>query len=129
MLHKVQVINTSQNQLFRGDCVNQAFMVELLQRNHYLRTPIKRRNLLGPKKDKQKTLDQWKSKFEIFGSNRHVFVRRGVGERMISACVIPNVKHGGGGVMVWWCFASDTVSDLFRIQGTLNQHGYHSTLQ
>ena len=28
-----------------------------------------------------------------------------------------------------WCFAGDTVCDLFRIQGTLNQHGYHSILQ
>jgi hypothetical protein len=31
--------------------------------------------------------------------------------------------------VVWWCFAGDTVSDLFRIQETLNQHGYHSILQ
>ena len=31
--------------------------------------------------------------------------------------------------MVWGCFAGDTVCDLFRIQGTLNQHGYHSILQ
>ena len=31
--------------------------------------------------------------------------------------------------MVWGCFASDIVRDLFRIQGTLNQHGYHSILQ
>ena len=38
------------------------------------------------------------------------------------------VKHGGGGVMVWEGFAGDTVSDLFRIQGTLNQHGYHRIL-
>ena len=30
---------------------------------------------------------------------------------------------------VRWCFAGDTVSDLFRIQDTLNQHGYHSILQ
>jgi hypothetical protein len=30
---------------------------------------------------------------------------------------------------VWGCFAGDAVSDLFRIQGTLNQHGYHSILQ
>ena len=49
----------------------------------------------------------------------------GVGERMISACVFPAVKHGGG-VVVWWCFAGDTVCDLFRIQGTLNQHGFHN---
>ena len=69
------------------------------------------------------------SKFEIIGSNRRNVVRRNVGERMISACVVPTMKHGGGGGMVWGCLASDTVSDLFRIQGTLNQHGYHSILQ
>jgi hypothetical protein len=32
---KVQVTDTSQHQLFSGVCVNQAFMVKLLQRNHY----------------------------------------------------------------------------------------------
>jgi hypothetical protein len=37
------------------------------------------------------------------------FVR--VGERMIAACVVSTVKHGGGGVMVCGCFAVDTVSD------------------
>ena len=65
----------------------------------------------------------------VFGSNRRVFVRQGVDEWMISACVVPTVKHGVGGVMVWGCFAGVTVSDLFRIQGTLTQHGYHSILQ
>ena len=30
--------------------------------------------------------------------------------------------------MVCWCFAGDTVGDLFKIEGTLNQHGYHSIL-
>ena len=49
-LTRVQVTDTSQHQLFRGDSVNQAFMVELLQSNHYLRTPIRRRALLGPQK-------------------------------------------------------------------------------
>jgi hypothetical protein len=32
-------------------------------------------------------------------------------------------------MMVYGSFAGDTVSDLFRIQGTLNQYGYHSILQ
>jgi hypothetical protein len=59
------------------------------------------------------------SKLEIFDSNRHVFVRHGVGERMIAACVFLTIKHEGG-VMVLGCFAGDTVCDLFRIQGTLN---------
>ena len=66
---------------------------------------------------------------QILGCNRRVFVRRREGERMISARVVPTMKHGGGGVMVWGCFAIDTVCDLFRIQGTLNQHGYHRIVQ
>jgi hypothetical protein len=54
----------------------------------------------------QWTLDQWnmsfglESKLETFGSNRCVLVRCSVGEWMISACVFPTVKHGGGGVKV-----------------------------
>ena len=31
--------------------------------------------------------------------------------------------------MVWGCFAGDSVGDLFKIQGSLNQHCYHSILQ
>ena len=69
------------------------------------------------------------SKLDIFGSSRLAIVRRDGSERMISACVFPTVKPGGGGVMVWGCFDGDTVCDLFRIQGPLNQHGYHSILQ
>ena len=41
--------------------------------------------------------------------------------------MVPTVKHGGG-VMVWGGFAGDTVGDLFKIEATLNQHGYHSIL-
>ena len=66
-----------------------------------------KKRLAWAKKHEQWTLDWWKSvlwsdesKFAIFGSNRRVFVRRQVGEHMISACVVPTVKHGGGGVKV-----------------------------
>ena len=55
-----------------------------------------------------------------------VFVRCSIGEQIISACVVPPWSMAE---VVWWCFAGDTVCDLFRIQGTLNQHGYHSVLQ
>ena len=96
-----------------------------------LKDTNKKKKLPWAKEHEQWTLDRWKSvlwsdesKFEIFGYNRLIFMKR-----MISACVIPTVKHGGGGVMVWGCFAGDTVSDLFRIQSTLNQHGYHIILQ
>ena len=65
----------------------------------------KKKRLALAEKHEQWTLDRWKSdlwsdesKCEIFCYNRRVFVR--VGERIISACVVPTVKHGGGGVMV-----------------------------
>ena len=51
------------------------------------------------------------TKFEIFGSNRRVFVRRRVSEQMIAACVVPTMKHGGGGVAIGGCFAGYTVDD------------------
>ena len=98
-----------------------------------LKDTNKKKRLSWAKKHEQSTLDRWKSvlwsdesKFEIFGSNRRVFVRHKVGERLISACVVPmwSIEE-----KVWGCFAGDTVSDLFRVEGTLNQHGYHSILQ
>ena len=58
-----------------------------------------------------------------------LFVRRRVDGRRIAARGVSTVKHGGGGGMGGGGFAGDTVSELFRIQGTLNQHGYHSILQ
>ncbi|MDF4290226.1 transposase, partial [Vibrio parahaemolyticus] len=109
---------------------------QIAARKPLLRRGKKQKRFVWAKKHKEWTLDQWKSvlwsdesKFEIFGSNRRVFVRRRKGERMDSTCLVPTVKHGGGGVMVWGCFAGDTVGDLFKIEGTLNQHGYHSILQ
>ena len=56
MLHRVQVTDTSQNQLFRGDCVNQAFMVQLLQRN-LLKDTNKKKTFAWNKKHEQWTLD------------------------------------------------------------------------
>jgi hypothetical protein len=124
MLHRVQVTDTSQHQLFRlresGLYGRIAAMKPLLKD-----TNMKKR-IAWAKKHEQWTLDWWKcvlwsvSKLEIFGSNPCVVVRHDVGERMISACVFPTLKHGRGGVMLWGCFAGDTVCDLFRIQGTLN---------
>ena len=115
--------------------MNQA-MVEIAAKKPLLKDHNNKKRHAWAKKHEQWTLFWWKSvfwsdksKFEIFGSNRHVFVRRRVGEWIISAFVVPTVKHGGGDVMVWGCFAGDTVCNLFRIQGTLNQYGYHRILQ
>ena len=97
MLHRVQVTDTSQHQLFRGESGLHGIITALLKDTN-------KKRLAWAKKHEQWTLDRWKSvlwsKSEIFGSNRSVFVRRRVGEWMISACVFPTVKHGGGNIML-----------------------------
>ena len=121
------------------NCSKETVWIRPLRSNCCKETLLKdtnnKKRLASAKKHEQWILERGKSvlwsdesKFEIFGSNRRVFVRCRVGERMLFACVVPTVKHGGA-VMVWGCFADDTVSDLFWIQGTLNQHGYHSILK
>lgn len=71
-----EITEASKHQVFRGDYVNQAYMVKLMQKKHY-----------------------WESHRK--------------GDRMVS--VVTTMKHGGG-VMVWLCFADDTVANLLRIQ-------------
>ncbi len=63
------------------------------------------------------------SKFEVFGSNRRIFVRRRTNEKMLEQCVTPSVKHGEGSVMVWGCFGGGKMRHLYRVEGTLKKAG------
>ena len=76
------------------------------------------------------TEDDWKkvlftdeSKFDIYGSNRRA------GEKMIPQSISPTVKHGGGNIQVWGCFAYSGVGHLQRIDHTMTEENYHSILQ
>ena len=70
----------------------------LLKDNH------NKKRLVWAKKHDQWTLERWKSVLWSEESKCEIwwfFVRRKICEWMISACVVPTVKHEGGGVMVW----------------------------
>ena len=82
------------------------------------------------------TIEQWnkalwtdKSKFEIFGSDRRVYVQRRVDKRVATPCIIPTIKHRGGSVIVWKDFANCKVGDLEQVKGKLNQTSYYSIVQ
>ena len=116
MLHRIQVTDISTSTVQRRR--ESGLHGRISAKKPLLKDTNNKKRLVWAKKHKQGTSDRWKSvlwsdesKFEIFGS----FLR----------ICIPTVKHGEGGVMVWGCFAGDTASDLFRIQGTPNYYGYH----
>ena len=59
------------------------------------------------------TIKEWnkviwtdESKFEIFGSNKRVYVQRRVGERAATSCITPIIKHRRDTVMMWRAFVN-----------------------
>ena len=84
------------------------------------------------KAHKNWTIELWKkilwidkSKFEIFESNRRVYVQWKVGERAETPCITPTVKHGRGFGMVWGAFTNCNVRDLYQLSANwikLSQH-------
>lgn len=101
-----------------------------------LRRQNKQKRLNWAREHQHWTLEQWnnvlwtdESKFEIFGSRRHVFVRRSAGERATEQCIVPTVKHGGGSVMIWGCFGGTVVGDIVKIEGILKKEQYRNILE
>lgn len=108
----------------------------IAMRKPLLRKQNKVKRLEWAREHQHWTLEQWKkvlwtdeSKFEIFGSRRRMFVRRSAGERAAEQCIAPTVKHGGGSVMVWGCFAGAFRGDLIKIDGVLRKERYREILE
>ena len=65
-----------------------------------------------------------KSKFNLFGSDGRVYIRRRIGEDFHPDCIQQTVKFGGGNVMMWGCVSCEGVGPLVRVEGKLNGDGY-----
>jgi hypothetical protein len=108
MLHRFQVTDISTS-TFQRRLRESGLHGRTAAKKPLLKDTNKKKRFAWAKKHEQWIIDRWKSvlwsdesKFYIFGSECRVFVRRRVGERMISACMVPTVKNGGGvGVPCW----------------------------
>lgn len=60
------------------------------------------------------------SKFEIFGNQRRLFIRRFEGERYTKYCLQQTVKHGGGSIMIWGAISTKGALPLQLIEGKMD---------
>ncbi len=70
------------------------------------------------------------TKINLFGSDGVKSVWRQPGEEYKDKCVLPTVKHGGGGsVMVWGCMSAAGTGELQFIEGSMNANMYCDILK
>ena len=62
-------------------------------------------------------------------NDRLVLVRRRKGEEYKPECLAPQVKHGGGGVMVWGCFSANGIGKLHKVKETVDSEHYIKILK
>ena len=43
-----------------------------------------------------------------------------MGEEFSDACMVPSVKHGGSGIMVWGCIGSSGVGSLVWVKESID---------
>ncbi|GFX47866.1 transposable element Tcb1 transposase [Trichonephila clavipes] len=69
------------------------------------------------------------TKFNIFGSDGRQYVWRKPNTELEKQHLIPTVKHGGGGVLVWGCMAANGFGKLCFIDGIMTARTYIDILR
>lgn len=69
------------------------------------------------------------TKIELFGNGHQQFVYRRRYEAHKEKNTLPTVKHGGGSIMLWGCFAASGTGGLDRITGIMKSEDYQGILE
>lgn len=69
------------------------------------------------------------TKMELFAKAHQLYVHRRKNEAYQEKNTVPTVKHGGGSVMFWGCFAASGTGCLESVQGTMKSEDYQGILE
>lgn len=98
-------------------------------RNRKKRLEFAKKHVTKPLSFWESVLFSDKSKFNIHGSDGRVMVWRKPNQHMLSKNLCGNVKHGGGGVMMWGCMSTADVGNLCFIEGNMDRFMYLDILK
>lgn len=122
--------------LVNGPLVRAGLYARRPRRKMLLTQHHRQRHLEWARQYQRITVGHWRhvvfsdeSRFEVYRRDGRVRVRRRREELYHEACVLPRVHSGGGGVTVWGAFHATGKSQLFIIEGTLNQRRYIDILR
>ncbi|GBM35875.1 hypothetical protein AVEN_134680-1 [Araneus ventricosus] len=62
------------------------------------------------------------SKFNIFGSDGQITVWRKPNEELNPKNLLPTINNGGGGIMIWGCFAASGMGNLVFIENNMDKY-------
>lgn len=85
-------------------------------------------NLTKPQKFWDTVLWTDETKLELFGPMDQRYVWRRKNQAYTEKNTLPTVKHGGGSVMLWGCFASNGTGNLHRVDGIMDSTKYQDIL-
>ena len=100
----------------------------LSQKHHKMRLQFATTNLNQSATFWKNVLWTDETKIELFGRTSQRYVWRRKNEAFADKIIIPTVKHGGGSIMFWGCFAASGTGRLDFVEGRMNSEQYQQIL-